>query len=116
MRFSEGRRYYRVGSEEVLPSKASSVRHYRSASRAAGPARCRTESTRYITDNGDAMITSCPACYRLLEVPDGTIGHRVRCPACRMIFVNPDPQGQDEEIIIGVVRDARSQHAPSRWG
>lgn len=53
------------------------------------------------------MTTKCPACYRLLEIPDGTIGYRVRCPECRMIFVNPSPEGESLGIIMGIVRDSK---------
>lgn len=52
------------------------------------------------------MLMRCPDCDKRLQVPDGKVGRRARCSACRSTFVIPDPTGEmDETIASWMVED-----------
>lgn len=41
------------------------------------------------------MKTACPSCAKGLSVPDERVGAKVRCPACKQVFVVPKPEEED---------------------
>lgn len=51
------------------------------------------------------MITTCPSCHKRLKVPDGAVGRRARCPACKGKFVVADPEATSFETIAGFILD-----------
>ena len=51
------------------------------------------------------MEILCPGCHKHLRVPDGTIGRRARCQACRCKFVIADPDSQNQQTLAGHVLD-----------
>jgi hypothetical protein len=38
-----------------------------------------------------------------LKVPDGSLGRRARCPACRQKFIIADPADSSMQTILGMV-------------
>lgn len=60
------------------------------------------------------MITPCPKCHRKLKVPDGTVGRRARCPACKQKFVIADPQDESFETIAGYAIDPAAVRTAGR--
>ena len=49
------------------------------------------------------MTINCPQCHRKLQIPEGAIGRRARCPACRAKFVIPHPEDAMQATIAGMV-------------
>ena len=54
-----------------------------------------------LSDREAIMLMRCPDCDKQLQVPDGTVGRRARCSACRSVFIIPDPRAGMEETVAG---------------
>lgn len=58
------------------------------------------------------MTINCPQCHRKLQIPDGAVGRRARCPACRAKFVIPHPQDEMQSTIAGMVLEEPNDKRP----
>jgi predicted Zn finger-like uncharacterized protein len=54
-------------------------------------------------------LVQCPTCQKQLRVPDHLLGKKVRCPACREIFV-----GESEDLPVAPLLDDEPEPMPRR--